>query len=174
MRGKFTRTKPVVLVTGLVMTILGVVVLVHPIAAMEMLIRIVGWVLVAYGAFNLVTAFMRGDPMQNSPADLAIGVVALIPGLVMGIAPGALITMAWTIVGIIILATGVLDVMEAAEFRRMRNPLALPATASGIITALLGIVVIFAPMASATVGMLAAAVALLIDGITEIIFGLGM
>ena len=38
----------------------------------------------------------------------------------------------------------------------------------------LGVAVIFAPLASATAGMLVAAIALLIDGITEIIFGLGM
>lgn len=174
MKGRFTRTKPVVLITGIVMTALGIVIFVHPIAAMEMLVRIVGWVLVAYGAFNLVAAVMKGDPVHNAPADLALGIVTLVPGLVMGIAPNVLITVAWTFVGIIILLTGLLDIVEAGDFRRVRSPLALPATVSGVITVILGVIAIFAPMASATVGMLAAAIALLIDGITEIIFGLGM
>lgn len=174
MGGRYTRTKPAVLITGLVMTILGVVIFVHPIAAMETLIRIVGGVLVVYGIYNLISAFMKGDPVKNAPADLALGVITLVFGLIMIIAAKALLTVAWTFVGILILATGVLDILEAGQFRRVQSPLALPATASGVITALLGIIVIFAPIASATVGMLAAAIALLIDGITEIIFGLGM
>lgn len=174
MSSKFTRSKLAVLITGVVMVILGIVIFVHPIAAMEMLVRIVGFFLVAYGIFNLVSAFMKGDPVKNAPADLALGALTVIPGLIMIITPGTLVTFAWTFVGIIILCTGILDVMEAGDFRRMRSPLALPATASGIITALLGVAVIFAPLASATAGMLVAAIALLIDGITEIIFGLGM
>lgn len=174
MRGRFNRTKPAVLITGLVMVILGIVIFVHPIAAIEMLVRIVGFVLAAYGVFNLVSAFMKGDPVKNAPADLVLGAITLIPGLIMIITPGSLVTFAWTFIGIIILCTGVLDVLEAGEFRRMRSPLSLPATASGVITALLGVAVIFAPLASATAGMLVAAIALLIDGITEIIFGLGM
>ena len=174
MGGKYTRSKPEVLITGLVMTVLGVVIFVHPIAAMETLIRIVGGVLLVYGIYNLVSAFMKGDPVQNAPADLALGAVMLVFGLIMIIAAKALLAVAWTFVGILILATGVFDIMEAGSFRRTSSPLALPATASGVITVILGIVVIFAPIASATVGMLAAAIALLIDGITEIIFGLGM
>ncbi|MDO4797337.1 MAG: DUF308 domain-containing protein [Coriobacteriales bacterium] len=174
MSDKFARTKPAVLVTGLVMTILGIVILVHPIAAMELLIRIIGFVLVGFGLFNIISAFMKGDPVKNSPGNLALGILALLPGLFFAINPAGFITLAWTFVGIVILVTGLLDIMEAGEFRRMASPLAMPATASGVITALLGILVIFAPIASATVGMLAAAVALLIDGITEIIFGLGM
>ncbi len=174
MNDKLKRTKPAVLITGLVMTILGIVIFVHPIAAMEMLIRIIGIVLIAYGAFNIVTAFVRGDPLKNSPASLALGALTLLPGLFFAVNPSGFITLAWTFVGIVILATGVLDIMEAGDFRRVGSPLAMPATASGVITAILGLVVIFAPMASATVGMLAAAIALLIDGITEIIFGLGM
>ncbi len=174
MEGKFSRTKPIVLITGLVMTILGIVILVHPLTAIVTLIRIMGIVLAAYGVFNIASAIVRGDPLRNSPGELALGAITLIPGAIMIINPSGLVTVAWTFVGVIILVTGVLDIMEAGDFRRQRNPLSLPATASGVITVLLGLGVIFAPLASASIGMLLAAIALIVDGITEIIFGLGM
>ena len=107
MNDKLKRTKPAVLITGLVMTILGIVIFVHPIAAMEMLIRIIGIVLIAYGAFNIVTAFVRGDPLKNSPASLALGALTLLPGLFFAVNPSGFITLAWTFVGIVILVTGI-------------------------------------------------------------------
>lgn len=156
------------------MVILGIAVLVNPIAAMEALVRIVGWVLVVFGIVTLVSAVVKGDPVKNSPGELFMGVIALVPGLIMGLFPGPLVTFVWTVIGIIILATGILDVVEAGDLRRIGSPLATPATVSGVITALLGLIVVIAPMFSASIGMLFAAVALFVDGITEIIFGLGL
>ena len=173
-RRTFGRTKPVILLTGIVMVVLGIAVLINPIAAVEALVRIIGWVLVAYGVITLVAAFAKGDPVHNAPAELAIGVITIVPGLIMGIWPGALVSFVWTIIGILVFITGIMDVMEAGQFRRVGSPLAMPATVSGIITALLGLVTLIAPMFSLTIGMLLAAVALFVDGITEIIFGLGI
>lgn len=172
--GRFSRTKPVILLTGLVMVVLGIAILINPIGAVEALVRILGWVLVVYGAIALVAAFAKGDPVKNNPGELAIGAITLVPGLIMGIFPGQLVSFVWTIIGIIVVLTGVLDIAEAGDFRRVGSPLAGPATAAGVITVLLGIVVIVAPMFSLTVGMLFAAMALFVDGLTEIIFGLGI
>jgi uncharacterized membrane protein HdeD (DUF308 family) len=171
---RFARTKGVVLLTGIVMVVLGIAVLINPIGAVETLVRIMGWVLVVYGALTLVNAFMKGDPVRNSPTMLFLGGACLIVGLVMAIASQALVSFVWTIIGIIVFLTGVLDIIEAGAFRSAGNPLAVPATTSGVITAVLGAIVIICPLFSAALGMLLAAVALLVDGITEIIFGLGM
>lgn len=171
--GRFSRTKPVILLTGVVMVALGIAVLINPIGAVEALVRIVGWIFIAYGAITLVAAFLKGEPVKNNPGELVVGALALIPGLIMVIFPHQLVGFVWTIIGIIVLATGILDVVEASDFRRVGSPLAMPATIAGVITAVLGLIVIVAPMFSLTVGMLLAAVALFVDGVTEIIFGLG-
>ena len=173
MDGRFSRSKPMILITGLVMVGLSIAIFVNPIAAMESLIRIIGIVLVAYGAFTLVMAVRRGQPMQKSPGELLLGVIAAVTGLFMAFLPDKMSALVWAILGILILITGILDVLEARDLRAVRSPLAVPATISGVLTALLGVLVIVVPMWSATVGMLAAAVALFVDGITEIIFGLG-
>lgn len=174
MTNRFARSKIIVIITGIVMVALGIAVFVNPIAAVEALVRIIGWVLVGFGIITLVSAFAKGDPRENAPTELVLGGICVVLGLFMGIGPGLFVTIVWTIIGIIVLATGVLDIIEAGDARATGSPLALPATVSGVITALLGVIVIFAPLFSSGVVMLIAAVALLVDGITEIIFGLGM
>lgn len=173
-RPLFGRTKPVILLTGVVMVAMGIAVLINPIAAVEALVRIVGWILIAYGVITLISAFVKGDPLHNAPAELVMAAITIIPGLIMVIIPNQLVSFVWTVIGVIVLATGVLDVVEAGEFRRIGSPLAGPATVSGVITAVLGLVTVFAPTFSLTIGMLIAAVALFVDGVTEIIFGLGI
>lgn len=175
-RTSFTlaRTKPIVLLTGVAMVALGIAVLINPIGAIETLVRIMGWILIVYGGITLASAFLGGDPMNNAPAELAMGAMALVPGLVMAFWPNFLVGAVWTIIGVIVLITGILDILEAGEHRRVRSPLAMPATVSGVITAVLGALVIMCPFYSAALSILVAAIALLIDGITEIIFGLGM
>ena len=90
-RGKegsvFSRTKPIVLLTGAVMVVLGVAILLNPVVVTETLVRLMGWIMAAFGVVTLVSAFMRGDPVQNARADLALGAVTLLPGLIMGVFP---------------------------------------------------------------------------------------
>lgn len=173
MEGNISRTKPAILITGLVMVALSIAIFINPIGAMTTLVRIIGWVFVAYGAVMLVSAIFKGDPIHNAPSVVVLGVVAVIAGLFMALMPEVLVSFVWTILGIVILITGVLDIFEARDFRATSSPLAGPATVSGILTVVLGLVVVFAPMFSAVLGMLAAAIALFVGGITEIIFGLG-
>lgn len=173
-RNSFSRSKSTILLSGVVMVSLALAVLINPIAAVVTLVRIIGWVLVVYGAITLASAFMRGDPVRNAPADLAIGAFTAVPGLIMALFPNTFVSFVWTFIGVIVLLTGVLDIFEAGDLRRFGSALALPATASGVITAVLGLMVVIAPFFSLEVGMLLAAAALLVDGVTEIVFGLGM
>lgn len=174
MESRFVRTKGVILLTGIAMTALGIAILINPIGALETIVRIMGWILLVYGAVSIVPAIIRGNGFRESVGDMGLGILAAVLGLVMVIAPQFVVTFVWTIIGVVILLTGVLDIIEAGRFRRMGSSLGIPATASGGICVVLGILVILVPLASPTLGMLVAAMALLIDGVTEIIFGLGM
>ena len=171
---RFARSKIIIVITGIVMIALGIAIFVNPIAAVQTLVRIIGWILAGYGVITLVSAFSRGDPVHNAPSELALGAACLVFGLVMGIAPAVFVQVVWTIIGCIVLATGVLDIIEAGDARSVHSPLAMPATISGVITCLLGAVAIFMPFLYSELAMLVAAVVLLIDGVTEVIFGLGV
>ena len=171
---RFARSKIIIVITGIVMCAMGIAIFVNPIAAVQTLVRILGWILAGYGLITLVSAFMRGDPVHNACSELALGGATLVLGLVMGIAPGGFVQFIWTIIGCIVLATGVLDVIEALDARNTGSPLAGPAIVSGVVTCLLGAVAILTPFFYVELGMLVCAVVLLIDGITEVIFGLGV
>ena len=170
----FARTKPIVILSGIVLVILGIAVLVNPIGAAETLARIVGWVSVALGVITLVNAVRKGDPVKNDLGELVFGILVTVLGLVMVFFTGGVIRFMYVFLGVMIFATGILDIIETRRFRDDKSPLALPATVSGVITIILGVIVIVAPMFSVAVGMVLAAVALIVDGVTEIIFGLGM
>ena len=173
-KAPITRSKSTILLTGAVMVALGVAVLINPIRALEVIVRIMGWILVAYGLFTTVPKVIRRDEIGDNIADISIGVVLLVVGLFMGLFPANFVSFVWTLIGIFILATGLFDIMESGSFREKGSTLAVPATVTGVICVLLGLAVILVPMASPTLGMLIAAIALLVNGITETIFGLGM
>ncbi|MBR3318414.1 MAG: DUF308 domain-containing protein [Atopobiaceae bacterium] len=174
MRSSLMRSKSTILLTGAVMVALGVAVLINPIRALETIISIMGWILVGYGVLTIVPIVVRHLKLGESLGDVSFGAVSLVLGLFMAIFPSNLISFVWTLIGILILATGLLDIVESGTFRQQGSPLGIPATVSGVICVLLGVLVIWAPMLSPTLGMLIAAIALIINGITEIIFGLGM
>lgn len=170
----YVRSKLVVILTGIVMCGLAIAVLINPIAAVGTLVRIIGWVFLGFGIVMLVSAFMKGDPVHNAVSELGLGVVCAILGLVMALAPGVFTTIVWTFIGIVVLATGILDIIEAADARGQGSPLAPAGAIVGFITAILGVIAIVSPLFFPELAMLVAAVVLLVDGITELIFGLGM
>ena len=173
-RDRFARSKLVVVLTGIVMIGLSIAIFLNPIAAVETLVCTIGWVLAGFGIVMMVSAFMTGDPVHNALSELVLGALCLILGIGMGVSPRTFVTIVWTFIGVIVLATGVLDVIEAGGARRTGSSLAIPATIAGCLTVVLGAVVIVSPFLFTELAMLVAAIVLMVDGVTELIFGLGM
>lgn len=173
MDNNLPRSKGNVLLTGVVMIALGIVILVNPIGALETIVRLMGFVIIGYGVLALVPHFLNRNGANGVTTDVGIGAIAAIVGLVMAIFPHFVVSVVWTVIGVFILLTGVLDIMESRTLRANSGALGWAATGSGVLCVLLGILVICVPMASPTLGMLVAAAALIINGITEIIFALG-
>ena len=170
---QYIRSKAIIILCGIAMIVLGIGIFLNPIAAIQNLIRIIGWVFVGIGVVTIVTTILSG----NASAEIGLIVGGAIFGLVgagMAMWPGFFGKTVWTILGILVLITGILDIVEASDARSKGNPLAIPATMSGVVTMILGIICVVSPMFFPELGMLIAAVTLLIDGITEVIFGLGM
>ncbi len=167
------RSKGNVLLTGIVMIAMGVIILINPIQAMDTIVRMIGCALIVFGILALVPAFIHRDTITGVTPDIGSSILAIIFGLVLAFFPTFVVTVVWTMIGIFILLTGILDIVEARPLRQTAGMLGLLATGSGVLCVLLGILVICVPMASPTLGMLVAAGALIINGITEIIFALG-
>ena len=80
----------------------------------------------------------------------------------------------YVLIGIIILVTGVNDVAEAGAVRRLGLPGWGWRMVLGVLTLLAGAVVVCSPFAMAEFEMLVAGLALVFDGITEIVAGVRM
>jgi uncharacterized membrane protein HdeD (DUF308 family) len=92
----------------------------------------------------------------------------------MAMMPNTFVTVVWSFLGAIVLATGVLDVIEASRAKGQGSSLAGLAFVFGCFTAVLGMVLIMSPFLFSELAMLIAAIVLLIDGVSELVFGLGL
>lgn len=168
----FRRTKAATILMGVALLVLGIAMFVSPIGATLMIVSIVGWTLVVVGAVTLLNCWMHRSPALQQ-ADLVIGLVELVPGALMVAMPGAFVTIIYVLIGVIILVTGINDVTEASARRRLGLPSG-GLMVMGVLTLVAGAFVIVSPFAMAEFVMLIAGLALLYDGITEIIAGVRM
>ena len=169
----FRRTKATVILMGVALLVLGLAMFVSPIGATVMIVQTVGWVLAIAGVLTLVRCWARRSA-ELRQADLMMGIVELAPGLVLVLWPGAFVAVIYVLIGVLILITGVNDVIEAGAVRRLGLPGYGWRMAVAVLTLLLGAIVVTSPFTMAEFVMLVAGVALIFDGVTEIIAGVRM
>lgn len=169
----FRRTKVAVILMGIALLVLGVAMLVSPIGATLLIVQIVGWTLVIAGAATLLNSWAHRSA-ELRQADLVVGFVELVPGALFVTMPDAFVAIVYVVIGIIILITGVNDIAEAMAIRRLGLPGAGWRMVLGILTVVAGACVAASPFAMAELVMLVAGLALIFDGITEVIAGVKM
>ena len=162
----FKRTKATVILMGVALLVLGVAMFVS-----LLIVRVVGWTLAIVGAVTLANCWRHSSEGLRQ-ADLFMGLLEAIPGVCLIMWPDAFVAVVYVLIGIIVLVTGVNDVIEANVIRR-----ALGVgwrMVIGVVTLLAGAAVVASPFAMAELVMLVAGLALVFDGITEIIAGVSM
>lgn len=113
--------------------------------------RVIGVILLAYGAYELYDYFGRHDRMRGS-VPLVYGIACLVLGFILTFVPGTLISLLPFGVGLVMIINGVLQLSQAFAFRRAgMGSWAFSAVVSGIMI-VAGIVICFNPLA--TIGMM--------------------
>lgn len=169
----FRRTRVTVILMGTALLALGVAMFVSPIGATLLIVQTVGWILVAVGAVTLLNCWAHRSA-ELRQADLVVGLLELVPGALFVTMPDAFVAAVYVVIGVIILVTGINDVTEALAVRRLGLPGAGWRLVLGVLTLAVGAFVVASPFAMAEFVMLVAAVALIFDGITEILAGVRM
>ncbi|MCH3943551.1 MAG: DUF308 domain-containing protein [Atopobiaceae bacterium] len=167
------RTKATVIVMGVALLVLGVAIFVNPASATMFITLLLGWVLVITGVYTLAMCFAHRLPVL-SQADLLIGLLELIPGVLILAWPGFFVLYLSVILGVIILVTGVNDLSEAMVEKNLGIEDWWKVLVAGILTILLGVLLFMSPFAFANAVMMIAGIALVFDGVTEIITGFRM
>lgn len=169
----FKRTRATVILMGVALLVLGVAMFVSPIGATLLIVRVVGWTLAIVGAVTLANCWRHSSEGLRQ-ADLFMGLLEAIPGVCLIMWPDAFVAVVYVLIGIIVLVTGVNDVIEANVIRRALGVGWVWRMAIGVVTLLAGAAVVASPFAMAELVMLVAGLALVFDGITEIIAGVSM
>ena len=167
------RTKVTVIITGVCLLALGVAMFANPAEATLLVTLIVGWVLVCLGAYTLCMCFVHRLPVL-SQADLFFGLLELIPGICILAWPGFFVAYLFIVLGIIVLVTGINDVIEAVGEHGLGLDFWWQTLVMGIVTLLLGVFVIAAPFSMAQAVMMVYGIALVFDGVTEVVTGIRM
>lgn len=169
----FRRTRATVILMGVALLALGIAMFVSPIGATLLVVRIVGWTLAVVGAVTLLGCWRHASEGLRQ-ADLFVGLVEAVPGVCLIVWPDAFVTVVYVIIGIIVLITGVNDIIEAGVVRRTLGVGWAWRMVAGVVTLLAGLAVVTSPFTMAELVMLVAGLALVFDGITEIVAGVSM
>lgn len=164
MRASLQRSRLTVVLGGLGMLALGLSVMVNPIGALAEGVALVGWILVIVGALTLLAAALQGGvPPRRGWADIVVGGLDLVLGIVLVAASASLVGSVWLVLGAYVLLTGVHTVLDAPR---------LGSRIAGGVVAALGAVVIVASCGSSVLGMLACCLVLVVAGVIELVCGL--
>lgn len=170
---KFTRSKWSTIVWGIVATILGVYLFMNPGTATRTIVTVAGWALTIYGICSLISAFTRLSVILST-ADLYIGSLSLLLGILILVWPGFFVAWIFILLGICIIFAGFNSLMASNALRVVGIKGSGVAMVSAVLTIILGFMVVMSPFSMADFTMIMCGIALVYTGITHVIEGIKM
>lgn len=167
-RGKYKPGWPAWL-TGAVIILFGLALVIWPNITMGFLLNLLGGVLIAIGVFHIVRYFTSDHRAAMFNFDLGLGITLAFLGLLVILLKGFLLSIVPAILGCILLITGFVKIQAAFDFKRMQvQRWYLEMIAAGI-SLVLGMLIIFNPFGTGMLLTRMIGVAILIEGIQDII-----
>lgn len=165
------RTKLMTVLVSIVLIILGILLLVNPTGALLTVCRIAGCILLLSGAVLIAVFLSRKGCESGSVWDVALcvlGVVMLALGLFVIIRPAAVLSFMGLLFAIILFLHGFYDLREMRMLKRMnagRWRISLICTG---VTFLMGILMLFLPVAVGSLATALAGVFLIYNGVADL------
>ena len=142
----------------------GLALLIWPGQTTGLILNFVGGLLMACGAFRLIRYFVKSRNTAVYNMDMGIGSTLFIIGLMIYIFKGFLLSIVPTIIGIILLISGLLKLQTALDFRRLNvRRWQLQLITSGI-SVVMGIIILINPFSTALLMTRIIGAAILIEG----------
>ncbi len=154
---------------AIALIVMGIVFVIFPAASTVTICYIIAAALCIWGVTRLVKYFRTSRVNIFGSYGLVQGAILIAGGIFIFIKPEFLAGFIVTIIGIIMLADGVLKVQYAVDLLRIKGQGWWVILFTAIIMVVAGIVVIFNPFASAVALMTFAGIFLIADGIADIV-----
>lgn len=159
-----------VILQGVISLILGILILVWPGLTLGVFLLLFGVFAFVNGFFLLFNAIGRASNGQSWVLRFLMGLFSIFVGIAVFVWPGMTATILMYIIGAWALATGIVEIVTAIEFRRELTGEWLLA-AAGIISVLFGFLLFFNPAAGALALAILIGIYFVIVGILLLILG---
>ena len=141
-KSRFERFSRNNILLSILMIVLGLLLILWPGKTLEVAAKILGIALLVGGAICGFSWFRDRNVMGNNYTTLALGILCLIAGVVVFVAPRGVISLLPKIIGVAIAVNGVLNVAQALEMRKMGGDWLGPVI-MGALTVVAGLFLVF-------------------------------
>lgn len=159
----YERVKPVSLLVGIFLMIIGVIFLAAPDRVAEFLAVFVGAIITVIGIFRIITVAASWNVVINRGILLAFGIVLTVVGIFMLFNPDVTITLVGAIIGIFAIMLAVDRFVTANRLKSRAN--VTPTIISGLIHLVFGIGMIYSAIVVFSIIIVLAGIYLLIAGV---------
>ena len=128
---------------SIVMIILGLLLIIWPGKTLEVAAKILGIALLVGGVISCFSWYRDRHVYGGDYTTLAIGILCLVAGLVVFIAPHGVITLLPKIIGVGIAVNGVLNLAQAMEMRKMGSANWMGPVIMAALTVVAGLFLVF-------------------------------
>ena len=158
------------LVSSLLLGILGTVLLIWPNTSMNVICTLLGVLMVVFGVSKIVGYFFNVSYHIGFQFDLALGLFALLFGILFLTHPGAILSITWVLVGIYEIVESVFKIQTAMDARHYQLSGWGLLLFSAIVYLLFGIFLTFNPAKGGSLFVQVMGISLIFAGIENIIF----
>lgn len=162
------KSKTSTIVIGIVLVLLGLVFCFAPEFTLAFITTLTGIAFLVAGIVGFVNYITQ---TEKSVWDVLLGIVGVVLGLILLFQPQAAISFVLGIIGILIFLSGVVDIVDALQANKLGAPRWSLFLLLGIVTALLGVAVFVPPVFFRQAILVLAGIALVFDGVSEIVVG---
>lgn len=148
--------------------IMGIALIAKPNTAALTICTLLGWIILFSGVASVIF-YLRGARSFWETSGLVLAVIGIVLGIYIIRTPGAVVRFLGYLMAGILLVHGINDVREAFEIKRYQDQQWLVALILGVINILFGILIVWNPFSSAAVLMTIIGIALVYDGITDLL-----
>lgn len=167
MKSTLRRARTTTIFMGVASLVCGLVVLLNPTSVALFLTSLIGGVTAVAGIVTLL-GYLR-DRALGSQLDLLVGLVELVFGAILWIWPALFVNWIVVVAGVLILFSGIGDLVDARALAAAGLPRGGLATALAVLTIAFGLLVVASPFALVDVMFAVAGAGLVFNGVTELV-----
>lgn len=147
--------------------IFGLALLIRPAQTTGFILNFIGGVLMFIGAFRIARYFLKSRDTAMYNMDLGLGSTLAVIGLLIYVFKGFLLSIVPTIIGVILLVSGLIKLQTAIDFKRMYVHRWQLQMATSIISILMGAVILFNPFCTALLMTRIIGAAILVEALQD-------